>query len=163
MLAALTETLHMWNMSHASQTEHLPTDPRVAGKAARAFPAVAPRLRPLERDRPEIGHALSAADAVERARAAGIPLAGPRASGASGAPCLPFDGIGIGACARASPRRCGVGAGRSVRSVGMSATLPRWRRIALRLVRHASWVLPGARSDWAEAMRHEIAYIEDGA
>jgi hypothetical protein len=24
-------------------------------------------------------------------------------------------------------------------------------------------VLPGARSDWAEAMRHEIAYIEDDA
>jgi hypothetical protein len=43
----------------------------------------------------------------------------------------------------------------------MSAASGRWRRIAVRIVGHASWVLPGARSDWAEAMRREIDYIED--
>ena len=44
---------------------------------------------------------------------------------------------------------------------GKRTVLARWRRIATRLVRHASWVLPGAESDWAEAMRREIDYIED--
>jgi hypothetical protein len=39
--------------------------------------------------------------------------------------------------------------------------LMRWRRIALTLARHASGVLPRARSSWAEAMRRELDYIED--
>lgn len=46
---------------------------------------------------------------------------------------------------------------------GMSTPSARWRRIAMKLVRHASRVLPGAQSDWAEAMRREIEYIEDDA
>jgi hypothetical protein len=37
----------------------------------------------------------------------------------------------------------------------------RWRRIALKIARHAAWVLPGARSHWADAMRRELDYIED--
>ena len=45
----------------------------------------------------------------------------------------------------------------------MSTASALWRRVALRLVTHASSVLPGARSDWAEAMRREIEYIEDDA
>lgn len=45
----------------------------------------------------------------------------------------------------------------------MSTASALWRRVALGLVTHASWVLPGARSDWAEAMRREIEYIEDDA
>jgi hypothetical protein len=43
----------------------------------------------------------------------------------------------------------------------MSAELSRWRRIALKIVGHASWVLPGARSGWADAMQRELDYIED--
>jgi hypothetical protein len=43
----------------------------------------------------------------------------------------------------------------------MSAESSRWRRIALRFVGHASWVLPGARSGWADAMQRELDYIED--
>ena len=43
----------------------------------------------------------------------------------------------------------------------MSAELGRWRRIALKIVGHASWVLPGARSGWADAMQRELDYIED--
>jgi hypothetical protein len=43
----------------------------------------------------------------------------------------------------------------------MSAESGRWRRIALKMVRHASWVLPGARSGWADAMRRELDYIGD--
>jgi len=39
--------------------------------------------------------------------------------------------------------------------------LPRWRRWAVTLARHAARVLPGARSPWADAMRHELDYIED--
>ena len=35
------------------------------------------------------------------------------------------------------------------------------RRLALKLAQHASWVLPGARSPWAAAMRRELEYIED--
>jgi hypothetical protein len=35
-----------------------------------------------------------------------------------------------------------------------------WRRLAMSLAQHASWVLPGA-GPWAEAMRHELDYIED--
>jgi pimeloyl-ACP methyl ester carboxylesterase len=35
-----------------------------------------------------------------------------------------------------------------------------WRRLALRLVQHASRVLPGA-GPWADAMRHELDYIAD--
>jgi hypothetical protein len=36
-----------------------------------------------------------------------------------------------------------------------------WRRLAMRLARHAEWVLPGARTPWADAMRHELDYISD--
>jgi pimeloyl-ACP methyl ester carboxylesterase len=36
-----------------------------------------------------------------------------------------------------------------------------WRRLAARLAQHASWVLPGTRSPWADAMRRELDYIED--
>jgi hypothetical protein len=39
--------------------------------------------------------------------------------------------------------------------------LPRWRRWAVKLARHAAWVLSGTRSPWAEAMRRELDYIED--
>lgn len=35
------------------------------------------------------------------------------------------------------------------------------RGIAIRIVRHAAWVLPGARSDWAAAMRSELDYVAD--
>jgi hypothetical protein len=35
--------------------------------------------------------------------------------------------------------------------------------IAMKLAQHASSVLPGARSPWAEAMRRELDYIEDDA
>jgi hypothetical protein len=35
------------------------------------------------------------------------------------------------------------------------------RRRAVKLAQHASWVLPGAQSPWAEAMRRELDYIED--
>jgi pimeloyl-ACP methyl ester carboxylesterase len=38
----------------------------------------------------------------------------------------------------------------------------RWRRLAARLLRHAAWVLPGA-GPWAEAIRHELDYIEGDA
>ena len=36
-----------------------------------------------------------------------------------------------------------------------------WRRWAMKLAQHASWVLPGVQSPWAEAMRRELDYIED--
>jgi hypothetical protein len=36
-----------------------------------------------------------------------------------------------------------------------------WRRWAVKLAQHAAWVLPGAQSPWAEAMRRELDYIED--
>jgi hypothetical protein len=36
-----------------------------------------------------------------------------------------------------------------------------WRRWAVKFAQHASWVLPGARSPWADAMRRELDYIED--
>src|SRR3981081_2836262 len=42
----------------------------------------------------------------------------------------------------------------------MSAMPSRWRRMAVKMARHASWVLPGP-SPWAEAMRRELDYIED--
>jgi hypothetical protein len=39
-----------------------------------------------------------------------------------------------------------------------------WRRWAVKLAQHASSVLPGAQSPWAEAMRRELDYIaDDGA
>jgi pimeloyl-ACP methyl ester carboxylesterase len=43
----------------------------------------------------------------------------------------------------------------------MNAMPNRWRRLALTAARHAAWVLPGARSPWADAMRHELDYIAD--
>lgn len=43
----------------------------------------------------------------------------------------------------------------------MNAMPGRRRRIALKVVKHASRVLPGAQSAWADAMRHELDYIED--
>jgi pimeloyl-ACP methyl ester carboxylesterase len=43
----------------------------------------------------------------------------------------------------------------------MSAGTGRWRRLAVRLVQHAAWVLPGAGTPWAEAMRRELDYIGD--
>jgi hypothetical protein len=36
-----------------------------------------------------------------------------------------------------------------------------WRRLAVKLARHAALALPGAPSPWAEAMRRELDYIED--
>jgi hypothetical protein len=42
----------------------------------------------------------------------------------------------------------------------MSA-LQGWRRLAVKLARHAALALPGARSPWAEAMRRELDYIEN--
>jgi len=44
----------------------------------------------------------------------------------------------------------------------MNAAPSRWRRLAVSLVQHASWVLPGA-GPWAEAMRHELDYIDGDA
>jgi len=43
----------------------------------------------------------------------------------------------------------------------MNAVPGRWRRLARKVAGHASWVLPGARSGWADAMRRELDYIED--
>jgi pimeloyl-ACP methyl ester carboxylesterase len=43
----------------------------------------------------------------------------------------------------------------------MSAVSGRWRRVAQKIAGHASRVLPGARSGWADAMRRELDYIED--
>ena len=45
----------------------------------------------------------------------------------------------------------------------MNVWAGRWRRLAVKLAHHASWVLPGARSPWADAMRRELDYIEDDA
>jgi hypothetical protein len=39
--------------------------------------------------------------------------------------------------------------------------LPRWRRLAVTLARHAAQVLPGARSPWHDAMQCELDYIKD--
>ena len=43
----------------------------------------------------------------------------------------------------------------------MNADSSRWRRLAVTLAQHAARILPGARSPWADAMRHELDYIED--
>src|SRR5216683_3709772 len=43
----------------------------------------------------------------------------------------------------------------------MNASPGQWRRLAVKLAQHASWVLPGARSPWADAMRRELDYIRD--
>jgi hypothetical protein len=43
----------------------------------------------------------------------------------------------------------------------MNAVPNRWRRLALTLMQHAAWVLPGARSPWVDAMRRELDYIEN--
>jgi hypothetical protein len=45
----------------------------------------------------------------------------------------------------------------------MNAGSSRWRRLSLTLAQHAAWVLPGAGSSWAEAMRRELDYIDDPA
>jgi hypothetical protein len=43
----------------------------------------------------------------------------------------------------------------------MNAVSSVYRRLAVRLARHASWLLSGAQSPWAAAMRRELEYIED--
>jgi hypothetical protein len=43
----------------------------------------------------------------------------------------------------------------------MNAVSGACRRWAAKLAQHASFVLPGAQSSWAEAMRRELDYIED--
>lgn len=43
----------------------------------------------------------------------------------------------------------------------MNAVPSRWRRWTVKLAQHAAWVLPGARSPWADAMRRELDYIAD--
>src|SRR5438309_11644101 len=45
----------------------------------------------------------------------------------------------------------------------MMAGSGRYRRLAIRLAQHASRVLRSGRSLWADAMRHELDYIEDDA
>jgi pimeloyl-ACP methyl ester carboxylesterase len=42
----------------------------------------------------------------------------------------------------------------------MTAAPRRWRRLAIKLARHASWVLPDT-GPWADAMRHELDHIAD--
>jgi hypothetical protein len=42
----------------------------------------------------------------------------------------------------------------------MSTAPGHWRRLAVTLAQHASRILPGARSPWADAMRRELDYIE---
>jgi pimeloyl-ACP methyl ester carboxylesterase len=42
----------------------------------------------------------------------------------------------------------------------MNAAPSRWRRLAVKLARHASRILPGT-GPWADAMRHELDYIAD--
>jgi hypothetical protein len=41
----------------------------------------------------------------------------------------------------------------------MNAAPGWWRRLAVKLAQHASCVMPGARSPWADAMRRELDYI----
>src|SRR5437867_2760108 len=108
----------MWNMRDAAQTEQLAPDPRPFGGLSRPFARLAPWLRALERDRPEIGHALSRAHAFERARSPGIALAGARASGAAAPPRLSADGVGTGARPRAGALRSGGHGGRPLGSRG---------------------------------------------
>ena len=43
----------------------------------------------------------------------------------------------------------------------MTAVSGQWRRVAQKVIGHASWVLPGAQSGWADAMRRELDYIAD--
>jgi len=43
----------------------------------------------------------------------------------------------------------------------VNAAAGRWRRWAVKLVRHAVCVLPHAQSAWADAMRRELDYIGD--
>ena len=43
----------------------------------------------------------------------------------------------------------------------MSAVPSRGRRLAVQLMQHAAWVLPGGQSPWADAMRRELDYIGD--
>jgi hypothetical protein len=43
----------------------------------------------------------------------------------------------------------------------MSRMSSAWRRMAAGMARHAAWVLPGARSDWAAAMYSELDYIAE--
>jgi hypothetical protein len=45
----------------------------------------------------------------------------------------------------------------------MNAGPTHWRRLAVKLAQHAAWILPGARSPWADAMRRELDYIGDDA
>jgi pimeloyl-ACP methyl ester carboxylesterase len=44
----------------------------------------------------------------------------------------------------------------------MNAAPSWWRRLAMKLAQHASWVLPGT-GPWADAMRHELDHIEGDA
>jgi hypothetical protein len=43
----------------------------------------------------------------------------------------------------------------------MNAMSGRWRRVAQKIVGHASWVLPRGQSSWGDAMWRELDYIED--
>ena len=43
----------------------------------------------------------------------------------------------------------------------MSAVSGVYRRFAVKLAQHASWLLSGAQSPWAAAMRRELEYIDD--
>ncbi len=43
----------------------------------------------------------------------------------------------------------------------MSGRSGRWWRLAVKLVRHAASMLPGAQSPWGDAMRRELDYIAD--
>jgi pimeloyl-ACP methyl ester carboxylesterase len=43
----------------------------------------------------------------------------------------------------------------------MNAVSGVYRRLAVKLAQHASWLLSGAQSPWAAAMRRELEYIED--
>jgi hypothetical protein len=119
---------------------------------------MAPRIRSREGDWPEVRHTLSVAHTLERAGPVGVALAGGRTSRLAATPRLQADRIRAGPCSgtRTGGDRCRAGG-----SLGMNASPGWWRRRAVELARHASWVLAGAQSPWAEAMRRELDYIED--
>jgi hypothetical protein len=117
-------------------------------------------IRSREGDWPEVRHTLSVAHSLERAGPVGGTLAGGGTSRLATTPRLQADGIWAGPC---SGTRTGGDRCRTRGSLGMNVSPGCWRRWAVELAQHASWVLPGARSPWAEAMRRELDYIEDDA
>jgi hypothetical protein len=117
------------------------------------------RIRDFAAYGTQIGDALSANDATRGTGVSRIKMAGNWSARSASSACVSVDAERPGVRARA---QIGVlrPAVSKTRKSDLNVQMSIEKRLALKLVRHAAFVLPRPLSSWGAAMRHEIEYIQ---